>query len=85
MTAQCLFCIEAANAVGGSADITIAVQSEHVGITVEGTELTGTGDIQLAVDRVEAIGGEMSVLTSSNGRLGLQAQIPLRHEVSQLG
>jgi hypothetical protein len=80
-----LFCIEAANAVGGSADITIAVQSEHVEITVEGTELTGTGDIQLAVDRVEAIGGETAVLTSSNGRPGLQAQIPLRHEVSQLG
>ncbi|HEX2317960.1 MAG TPA: hypothetical protein VHJ18_03155, partial [Streptosporangiaceae bacterium] len=80
-----LFCIEAAaNAVGGSADITIAVQSEHVEITVEGTELTGTGDIQLAVDRVEAIGGESSVVASPEGRQALLAQIPLRHEFSQL-
>jgi signal transduction histidine kinase len=80
-----LFCIESANAVGGSADITIAVQSEHVEVTVEGTELTGTGDIQLSVDRVEAIGGETSVVAGPEGRQALLAQIPLRHEFSQLG
>jgi hypothetical protein len=72
-----LFCIEAANAVAGSADITLAVQSEHVEITVEGTELTGTEDIQLAADRIAAIGGEASVITRRDGSPALRARIPL--------
>jgi signal transduction histidine kinase len=76
-SATYLFCVEAANAVGGSADITLAVQSEHVEITVVGTGLRGTEDMQLAVDRVEAIGGEMSIAASPDGVPVLRARVPL--------
>jgi hypothetical protein len=81
--AMYLFCVEATRAVGGSADITVAEPSGRLVVTVVGTELADADDMQLAVDRVEAIGGETSALTSPGGRPALRAEIPLRNPASQ--